>query len=333
MSMKVARVAMLALGILAATIAAEAQQAGKVARIGYLLTGALDAPETREPLNAFRQGLRERGYVEGENIVIEYRTAEGRVERFPELARDLIRLKVDLIVAGATPTARAAQQATTTIPIVAFAMGDPVGDGLVASLGRPGGNVTGSTFLGPQLVPKRLELMKELMPKLARVGVLWHPGAFADRTMKEMWKETEAAARTLGIQLHPAEVRSTAELDAAFTRMARERVEAVLQFPSTLLFNERARLVALAAKHHIPAMFNAKEFVKLGGLIGYGADLPDLIRRSAAYIDKILKGAKPGDLPVEQPTKFEFAINLKTARALGLTIPPSLLLRADQVIE
>ena len=313
--------------------AVEAQQPRKVARIGYLLTGSLESPETRVALDAFRQGLSERGYVEGRNIVVEYRTAEGRIERFPDLARELVRLNVDLIVAGATPTARAARQATTTIPIVAFAMGDPVGDGLVASLARPGGNVTGLTFLGPQLVPKRLELLRELLPKVSRVGVLWHPGAFADRTMKDMWKETEAAARALGVQLQPAEAREADELDGAFSRMTRARVDAVLPFPSTMLFNERKRLVALAAKHRLPAMFNARQFVELGGLIAYGADLPDLTRRSAIYVDKILKGAKPADLPVEQPTTFELSINLKTAKALGLTIPPSLLVRADHVIE
>jgi len=313
--------------------AATAQPPARVARIGYLMTGPLESPETRAALGAFREGLRERGYVEGQNIVIEYRTAEGRIERFPDLAGELVGLKVDLIVAGATPTARGARQATSTIPIVAFAMGDPVGDGLVQSLAHPGGNVTGLTFLGPQLVPKRLELLKALLPRAARVAVLWHPGAFADRTMKDMWKETEAAAQTLGVQLHPVEVRSGAELEAAFSRMSRDRADAVLLFPSTLLFNERARLVALAAKHRMPAMFNAREFVELGGLIGYGASLADLTRRSAIYVDKILKGARPADLPVEQPTQFELAINLKTAKALGLRIPQSLLVRADRVIE
>src|SRR5436190_1050108 len=190
----------LAIGVLALALMtrfAAAEQSGKIARIGYLLTGSLDSSETRAALGAFREGLRERGYVEGQNIVIEYRTAEGRIERFPDLARELVRLDVELIVAGATPTARAARQATTTIPIVAFAMGDPVGDGLVTSLARPGGNVTGLTFLGPQLVPKRLELLKELLPKISRVAVLWHPGAFADRTMSDMWKDTEAASRIL----------------------------------------------------------------------------------------------------------------------------------------
>jgi len=332
MTVRVGIIAVLAVAMLAPP-AVTAQPPARVARIGYLLTSSLESPETQAALGAFREGLRERGYVEGQNIVIEYRTAEGRIERFPDLARDLVRLNVDLIVAGATPTARGARQATSTIPIVAFAMGDPVGDGLVASLARPGGNVTGLTFLGPQLVPKRLELLKELLPRVSRVGVVWHPGAFADQTMKEMWKETEGAARTLGVQLQRVEVRSAGELDGAMSRLARERVDAVLPFPSTLLFNERPRLVALAAKHRLPTMFNARQFVELGGLIAYGADLPDLTRRSATYVDKILKGAKPADLPVEQPTKFELAINLKTAKALGLTVPQSLLLRADLVLE
>jgi putative ABC transport system substrate-binding protein len=322
----------LAGGFLATPLAA-AQQAGKVARIGYLVTGSLESSETRVTLEAFRQGLREHGYVEGQNLVIEYRAADGKIERFPRLATELTRLKVDLIVAGNTPGARAAQQATTTIPIVAGAMGDPVGDGLVASLSRPGGNITGLTFLGPELVPKRLGLLKEALPKVSRVGALRHPGAFGERTTRDMLKETEAAARALGVQLQLVEVRGPDELDRAFSTMSNERSEALIMLPSTMLFNERRRIIALAAKHRLPSMFNARESAELGGLISYGASLPDLIRRSATHVDKILKGAKPGDLPVEQPTKFELVINLKTAKALGLTIPQSLLLRADEVIQ
>lgn len=332
MRRRAALVGALALAVVPRAVRA-ADPPGKVARIGYLLTSALDSPETQAALGAFRHGLREHGYVEGQNIVIEYRTAEGRIERFPDLARELVGLKVDLIVAGATPTARGARQATRTIPIVAFAMGDPVGDGLVESLARPGGNVTGSTFLGPQLVPKRLELLKEMLPRLTRVAVLWHPGAFADRTTTEMWKDTDVAAQTLALQLQRVGARSGGDLDGAFARMAKERADAVLVFPSTMLFNERRPLVTLAAKHRLPAMFNAREFVELGGLIGYGAGLADLIRRSAVYVDKILKGARPADLPVEQPTKFELSINLKAAKALGLAVPKALLARADHVIE
>jgi putative ABC transport system substrate-binding protein len=320
-------------GVLAAPLAAGAQQPAKVARIGFLVTGSLESPETRISLDAFRQGLRERGYVEGQNIVIEYRAADGKIERLPDLAIELARLKVDLIVAGSTPQARAAQQATKTIPIVAGAMGDPVGDGLVASLSRPGGNITGLTFLGPELVPKRLDLLKEALPRVSRVAALWHPGAFSERTTTDMLKQTEAAARTLGVQLQLVGVRGSDEFDRAFSTMIKERAEALIVFPSSMLFNERRRIVDLAAKRRLPAMYNAREFAALGGLIAYGASLTDLLRRSATYVDKILKGAKPGDLPIEQPTKFELLINLKTAKALGLTIPQSLLQRADEVIQ
>jgi len=323
----------LAGALLAAPLAAEAQQAGKVARIGYLVWFPLESPETRMNLDAFRQGLRERGYVEGQNLVIEYRSADGKIERLPGLATELARLKVDLIAAGSTPLARALQQATTTIPIVAAVMGDPVGDGLVASLARPGGNITGLTFLGPELVPKRLELLKEALPKLSRVAVLWNPGAFGEQTMRDMLKGTEAAARALGVQLQLVGVRGPDEFDRAFSTMTRDRAEALVVFPSPALFNERRRIVDLATKHRLPSMSVAREFVEIGGLLSYGASITDLLRRAATYVDKILKGAKPADLPVEQPTKFELVINLKTAKALGLTIPPSLLGRADEVIQ
>ena len=323
----------LAGALLTAPLAAEAQQAGKVARIGYLVTGSLESPEMRARLDAFRQGLRERGHVEGQNIVIEYRAADGKIERLPSLATELARLKVDLIVAVATPAARAAQQATTTIPVVAVAMGDPVRDGLVASLARPGGNITGSTFLGPELVPKRLELLKEALPKVSRVAGLWHPGAFGEGTSQDMLKGTEAAARALGVHLQLVEVRRPDELDRAFSTMTRERSDALIVFPSSMLFSERRRIVALVAKSRLPSMFNNRESVELGGLISYGTNLTDLNRRAATYVDKILKGAKPADLPVEQPTKFELVINLKTAKALGLKIPQSLLRRAGEVIQ
>jgi putative tryptophan/tyrosine transport system substrate-binding protein len=322
----------LAFSLILVPLAAEAQPP-KVARLGYLVTGSLESPEVRARRDAFRTGLRELGYVEGQNIVIEYRGAEGKIERLRGLATELTRLKVDLIMAVATPAARAAQQATSAIPIVATAMGDPVRDGLVASLARPGGNVTGTTFLGPELVPKRLELLKQALPRVSRVAGLWHPGAFSEGTMRDMLKETEAAARTLGVQLQLVAVRGPDEFDRAFSTMISERAEALLVFPSTMLFAEGKRIVDLAAKHRLPSMFNAREFVDLGGLIAYGASLSDLNRRAATYVDKILKGAKPADLPVEQPTKFELVVNLKTAKALGLTIPQSLVLRADEVIQ
>ena len=319
-------------GAAAWPLAARAQTA-KIARIGYLITGALESPETRINRDAFRQGLNELGYIEGRNIVIEYRSADGKIERLPGLATELVGLKVDLIVALATPAGRAAQQATTTIPIVVTAMGDPIRDGLVASLARPGGNVTGTTFLGPELVPKRLSFLRELLPTISRVAVLWHPGAFSEPTTREMLNEVAQAARSLGVQLQLVEVRSADEFDHAFTAMVRARAEALFQFPSTMLFNERRRIVDLAARHRLPAVFNAREFVQQGGLIAYGANLAELNRRTAAYVDKILKGAKPSDLPVEQPTKFELFINLKTAKALGLAVPDRLLVGADELIE
>jgi ABC-type uncharacterized transport system substrate-binding protein len=317
----------------AAPLAAEAQQTRKLPRIGYLAPGYLESPDTQAILAALRQGLREHGYVEGQNIIIEYRAADGKMERLPRLATELVRLNVDVIVAPSTPLARAVQQATTTIPIVSPSLGDPVGDGFATSLARPGGNITGSTFLGPGLVPKRLEFLKVAVPSVSHVAALWHPGAFGERTTQEMFKETEAVARTLAVQLQFVEVRDSDDFDHAFSTMTSERGGALLVFPSPMLFSQRRRLVGLAAKHRLPAMFNAAEFVQLGGLMAYGASVPELSRRAGAYVDKILKGAKPADLPIEQPTKFEFSVNLKTAKALGLTIPPSLLLRADQVIE
>jgi putative tryptophan/tyrosine transport system substrate-binding protein len=214
-----------------------------------------------------------------------------------------------------------------------MSMGDPVRDGLVASLAKPGGNITGTTFLGPELVPKRLELLKEALPKVSRVAILWHPSAFGEQTMADMWKQAEASARALGLQLRRVEVRGPDEFDRAFSTIIRERPQALFVFPSTMLFLERRRLVELATKHRVPLLGNAREFAVLGGLMAYGASITESARRSATFVDKILKGARPGDLPVEQPTKFELVINLKTAKALGLTIPKTLLLQADQVIE
>jgi putative ABC transport system substrate-binding protein len=315
-------------------LAARAQQPKKVARIGVLNTGSLESPESSlVMLDVFRQGLRELGYVEGTNILIESRTADGKIERFADLATELVRLKVDVIVAANTPAARATQQATGTIPIVVPVMGDPVGDGLVASLARPGGNITGLTFLGPELLPKRLALLKQALPTVSRVAALWHPGAYGERTMSNMMQETEAAARTLGVHLGLVAVQGPDELDRAFSTIAAERADALIVFPSPMLFTERKHIVDLAAKHRLPSMSMGREFVELGGLIAYGASITDLFRRGAGYVDKILKGVKPTDLPVEQPTKFELVINLKTARELGLTIPREFLLLADEVIE
>ncbi len=320
-----------ALGVLGAPLAAAAQSPAKVFRIGYL--GYSSPALERHLVGAFRQRLRDLGYVESQNVAIEYRSAEGRLERLPELAAELVGRKVDVIVTLATPAALAAKQATSTIPIVVAAMADPVRDGLVASLARPGGNITGSTFLGPELVPKRLELLKEAVPGASRVAVLWHPGVYSERTMKDMVKEAEVAARALGVQLQLLGVEGPNDFARAFSAMSRDRADALVVFPSPMLYLEHRRIVDLVAKNHLPAVYPWREAVDAGGFIAYGASIPDMIRHAAVYVDKILRGAKPGDLPVEQPTKYELVINLKTAKALGVTIPQSVLIRADEVIQ
>ncbi len=317
-----------ALGFLAAPRSSEGQQAAKVPRIGYLGGG------TACILNceAFRQGLRDLGYVEGRDFVIEYRGYGGNLERIPALVTDLVALKVDVIVVINTPSARAAKQATTTLPIVFTSVGDPVESGLVTSLRRPGGNVTGFSVVAAQdLVGKLLELLKQAVPDVSRVALLVKAD---DRAKNDRVKAAAVAARALGVQLQVLEAQSPADIDRAFSDMTRARAGALAVLPPTPMFSgERSRLVDLAAKHRLPTMFPYSEFVDAGGLMAYGPNLTDLTRRAATYVDKILKGAKPGDLPVEQPTKFELVINLKTAKALSLTIPPALLTRADQVIE
>ena len=320
--------ALLALG--AAPLAAEAQQAAKVARIGYLSPNLAASPYLRD---AFLQGLRDLGYVEGRNVVIEYRDAEGKLERLPALAAELVALKVDVILAeGGTLGPRVAQQATRTIPIV-FAAGDPVGSGLVTSLARPGGNVTGLSAFAPELVGKRLELLKQAVPGVSRVAVLWQPGAFGERTEKDTLKRAEVAARDLGVPLQFVEARGPADFDRAFSDMSVARAGALTVLASNMFVSERRRLVDLAAEKRLPAIYSARELVDAGGLMSYGANLADLNRRAATYVDRILKGTRPADLPVEQPTKFELIINLKTAKALGLAIPQSVLGRADEVIQ
>jgi putative ABC transport system substrate-binding protein len=328
------RAFIVALGSAAAwPVVARAQQPVRVPRIGYMVTGSLEMPASQTVLEAFRQGLRQLGYVDGQNILIEYREAHGHIERFSNLAMELVNRNVDLIVAGNTPAALAARQATTTIPIVVQVMGDPVRDGLVASLSRPGGNVTGLTFLGPELTAKRLQLLKDILPTISRVAVLWHPGAYGADTMQEMLNTTEAGAKRLSLQLEMIEARSPEELDDAFTKLSGDRTEAVLVFPSPMFYNYRQRLGALALSHGLPSIYVDREFVELGGLMAYGTPVQELSNRSATFVDKILKGAKPGDLPIEQPTKFALTINLKTAKALGIVIPPPVLARADEVIE
>jgi putative ABC transport system substrate-binding protein len=316
--------------VLAAPLAAEAQQAAKVARIGYLGPNLAASPHLPE---AFRHGLRDLGYVEGRTVVIEYRDAEGKFERLPALAAELVALKVDIIVAGGTPAALAAKQATRTLPIVFAGPGDPVTSGLVTTLARPGGNVTGLSSFAPELVGKCLEQLKQAVPGVSRVAALWQPGGLGERTDKDVLKEAEAAARALGVRLQFVEARGPENFDRAFSDMTRARAGALTVLPGSMFVNERRRLVDLAARNRLPAVYPWREGVDAGGLMAYGPDLADLLRRAATYVDKILKGTKPGDLPVEQPTKFELVINLKTAKALGLTIPQSLLLRADEVIQ
>ena len=324
--------ALLALG--AAPFTTEAQQAAKVARIGYLSPNLASSPHLRD---AFLQGLRDLGYVEGRNVVIEYRDAEGKFERLAalaaELAAELVALKVDVILAeGGTLGPRVAKEATTTIPIV-FVAGDPVGSGLVTSLARPGGNVTGLSSLGPEVVGKRLELLKQVVPGVNRVAVLRQPAALGEHVAKDMLKAADAAARALGVQPQFIEARDPDELARAFSDMTSARAGALTVLPANMFLREHRRLVDLAAKNRLPAVYTSREFVDAGGLMSYGANQPDLFRRAATYVDKILKGAKPGDLPIEQPTKFELVINLKTAKALGLTIPQSVLAHADEVIQ
>ena len=316
--------------LLTVPLAAEAQEAGKVYRIAYVSNSPPNTPESSRLYEAFRQGLRERGWVEGRNAVIEWRFAEGRMERFPDLAADLVRLKVDVIVTLGGPAARAARQATTTIPIVAVAVSDPVGQGFVASLARPGGNVTGLATLFPELAVKRLGLLKEILPGVSRVAVLWNA---ANPGNVIILRGVQAAARTLGVTLQSREVRGPDDFEAAFAKMSRERHDALMILDDPLLFQYRASIVDFAAKKRLPTMHPFRESVEAGGLIAYSVNLAELNRRAAEYVDKILKGAKPADLPIEQPTEFELVINLRTAKAFGLTIPQSLLQRADLVIE
>jgi len=313
-------------GLLAKSAAARAQQAGRVHRIGFL---SLQSGLT-STTEAFHQGLRELGYVEGRNLIIEYRWAARKEERLPELAAELVQLKVEVIVTAAAPTIEAARRATSTIPIVMAAVADPVGSGLVASLARPGGNVTGLTALSTDLAGKRLQLVGELVPKATRVGVLAHHGSSATRLFLE---EMRVAAQQMKVQLVIQEVNEAGDLPGAFAAMQRERAQALIVQVTPFSADNAKRVLELGAQHRLPAMYDVRSFVEAGGLVSYGPSLSEMFRRAAFYVDRILKGAKPADLPIEQPTKFELVINLKTAKALGLTIPRSLLGRADEVIE
>ena len=313
----------LTLSLLAAPLTVTAQPRSTVPRIGILTPAA----EAATPLwEAFRQGLRDLGYVEGKNIVLEYRFAAGQNERLPALAAELVHLQVDLMVTNGVAAAQAAKDATQTIPIVMATGGHVV----VASLARPGGNITGLSLMVPELDGKRLELLKEVLPHVSRVAVLQHAG---NPVSPAALRAIEATAHGLGLQLHALAVRHPDELDSVFAAMTREGAEALIVLADAVFWNHRTRMVALTAQHRLPAVFDAREFADAGGLMTYGPHVPDNYRRAAVYVDKILKGAKPADLPVEQPMKFELVINLKTAKALGMTMPPSLLLLADEVIR
>jgi putative tryptophan/tyrosine transport system substrate-binding protein len=316
-------------GVLATPLASFAQQSAKVARIGFLNPASPQLADIQ--LQAFRDGLRELGYVEGKNIQLEVRWGDGKLERLPSLAAELVQAKVDVLVAVSSPGVVAAHQATRTIPIVMPLSSDPVGDGLVASLARPGGNITGLSVMAPELGEKRIHLLKEMFPKVSHaMAVLWNPAYVG---MRARFEQAQAAAPTVGLTVRSMEVRDSPELDVAFEAIIREHPEALLILVDPFTRSQRSRIVELAAKQRLPTIYESSEFVDVGGLASYGPNIQDQFRRAATYVDKILRGAKPADLPIEQPTKFELVINLRTAKALDIKFPESILLRADKVIE
>jgi putative tryptophan/tyrosine transport system substrate-binding protein len=319
----------LTLGLLVAPLATRAQPPTHVHRIGVL--SGLGTTPGRDPfVEAFLEGMRALGYVEGQNFVMEYRGAEGQYERFPDFAAELVRLKVDVLLVGPTPAALAAKDATTTIPIVMAGVANPVGSGLVASLARPGGNITGLAVLLPEIVGKQLEFLKAVLPTVSRVAVLWNPANPAGA----LWvREVDMAAQASGVQLHRVEARDPDAFDRAFAAMTSAHAGALLVSGDAVFLQHRRRVAELAATSRLPTMHDAREFVEVGGLLSYGPSRSDTRRRAATYVDKILKGAKPADLPVERPMKFDLVINLKTAQALGLTIPPAVLFQATEVIR
>ena len=302
---------------------------GKIARIGYLSPNS-PSPAATALFDAFWDGLRELGWIKGKNVTVELRYGENRLERLPEVAAGLVRINVDVIVGRGTLAPLAAKRATSTIPIVMAAAGDPLGSGLVASLARPGGNVTGMSLMAPDLGGKRLELLKELLPRVARVAVLWNA---ANPYPAIVFKETQAAGQTLAIEVQSLEVRAPDDFDGVFEVARKQRPDALITVEDPLTFNYQKRIAAFALVNQLPSLHGVREFAVAGGLLSYGANIADLYRRAASYVDKILKGAKPADLPVQQPTKFELVINLQTAKTLGLTVPPMLLARADEIIE
>jgi putative tryptophan/tyrosine transport system substrate-binding protein len=315
---------------LAAPLASFAQQPAKVARIGFLHAASPEGIGDVH-LQAFRDGLRELGYVEGKNLQLEVRWGEGKLERLPALAAELVQAKVDIIVAATSPSVAAARQATRIIPIVMPTSSDPVGDGLVASLAHPGGNITGLSQMAPELGEKRLQLLKEMFPTVSHaMAVLWNPAYVG---MRARFQQAQVAAPAVGLTVRSMEVRDSRELDVALEVMIREHPEALLLLVDPFTFSQRSRIVEFAAEQRLPAIYETRDFVDVGGLISYGPNIPDQFRRAATYVDKILRGAKPADLPIEQPTKFELVINMRAAKALGIKFPNSILLRADRVIE
>ena len=320
----------LAGGLVAGSLAVGAQPAGKMWRIGFLSTGFREGPGSDVRLAPFLDGLRELGYVEGRNVTLETRYAEGRTERFPALVAGLVDLKVDILVATSTPGALAAKQATSTIPIVMAAVGEPVEVKLVDSLAHPGGNITGLSLSAPQLAAKRLDLLKQALPKLSQVTVVWNS---ANQGMQARFQETQSGASLLGLAMRSIAIQSPDDFDALFEALTRARPESLLVLADTVTVANRQRTLDFAAKNRVPAIYEVRAFVDDGGLMSYGINMSDHYRRAAFHVDKIIRGAKPADLPIEQPTKFELVINLKTARTLGLALPPALLQRADQLIE
>ena len=327
--MAIKTIIVLLIGLTLASVhLAEAQQPTKIPRIGFLAAVSLSANSAR--FEAFRQGLRELGYIEGKNIIIEWRSSEGKADRLPGLAAELVRLKVDMIVSGGSTATRPAKEATNTIPIVMAQDTDPVGNGFVASLARPGGNITGLATLAPELSGKQLELMKEIVPRLSRVAVL---GTSTRSGNAQSLKETELAAGAFGVKLQYLDILSPKDIETAFRAASKDRADAVLVLTSPFATSQRTQIADLAVKNRLPAIYDRAEFVEDGGLMTYSVSSTDLFRRAAIYVDKVLKGAKTADLPVEQPIKFEFIINLKAAKQIGLTIPPNVLARADKVIK
>ena len=325
MTGRVTLAAAVILSLLAALLATDAQP-GPIYRIGYLETGVV----RQRAWEAFRERLQELGYVEGQTVAFEVRWADGQLDRLPKLAAELVRLKVDVVVTAGSPAARAAKNATTSIPIVMATGGDPVGLGLVATLARPGGNVTGLTTLSRELSGKRLEILREALPRVARMGMLWHRTSDIDALTR---RETEEAAQTLGIPLKAHGVDGPDDFDRALRAIVADRAGAVLVATSPMFFGQRRQLAELALRHRLPTMFAFQEYAEAGGLMAYGPSYTELFQRAAGFVDKVLRGARPADLPVEQPTKFDLVINLKTAKALGLTIPPSVLTRAGEIIQ